>query len=137
MDRAVVNALHHLYRNGACSMAEVLALLWCGPDTEDAVDDLTEQVGELRRVSPYLNKFIKELEWQLTSLPGAGYVLGNPMSVPARKRGEARPAFAAMPYGPAWFRTVCDVIFACACTTGVALEGSKDISVPGTIRDQI
>ena len=137
MDRDIVNALHHFYQNGACSMENVLAILWCAPDTKDAVKDLTEEVGGMRCLNPYLNKFIKELEWQLMSMPRAEYVLGYPMSVPVRKRGESRPAFVAMPYGPQWFRKVCDTILACASTTGFAAEVSKDISVPGTIRDQI
>ncbi len=137
MDRDVVNALHYLYQNGASAMVDVLKPLWCGPDTEEAVKDLTEEVGDKRRLNPYLYKFIKELEWQLLSLPRAEYVLGYPLSAPIRKPGDPRPAFVAMPYGPSWFRAVCDTICARASIAGFAAEVSKDISVPGTIRDQI
>src|SRR5512145_1595407 len=98
MDRDIINAVHYLYQNGASAMQEVLAPLWCGPDTEEAVKDLTEELGDKRRLNPYLYKFLKELEWQLMSLPRGEYVLGLPLSAPQRKQGEVRAAFVAIPY---------------------------------------
>jgi hypothetical protein len=137
MDRDVVNAVHYLYQNGATEMQHVLAPLWCAPDTEDAVKDLTEEFGDKRRLNPYLYKFLKDLEGQLMSLPRGEYVLGFPLSAPQRKRGEGRAAFVAMPYGPNWFKCVCDTIVKSASSAGFVAEVSKDISVSGTVRDQI
>ena len=84
------------------------------PDTEEAVKDLTEEIGDKRRLNPYFLKFLKELESQMTSLPRAEYVLGYPLSAPQRKPGAARAAFVAMPYGPSWFKLVCTTIVATA-----------------------
>jgi hypothetical protein len=137
MDRDIVNSVHFLYQNGASEIQKILAPLWCAPDTKEAVKDLTEEIGDKRRLNPYFLKFLKELESQMTSLPTAEYVLGYPLSAPQRKPAETRAAFVAMPYGPSWFKLVCTTIVATASSLGFTAEVSKDISMPGTIRDQI
>ncbi|HEV8367548.1 MAG TPA: hypothetical protein VGQ39_06305 [Pyrinomonadaceae bacterium] len=137
MDRDVVNALHALYQHGETDAATLLSRLWCGPDSEPDLDDLAEKTGDKLRLSPYLIKFIKATEKQMSNLPRPDFVFGYPLSQRPRKQGEPRPAFIAMPYGPIWFKSVCDVIVSAVSASGFAPEVSKDLETPGQITDQI
>jgi hypothetical protein len=137
MDRDVVNALHALYQYGETDSATLLSRLWCGPDSEPDLDDIAEKRGNKLRLSPSLVKFIKATENQMANLPRPDFVFGYPLSQPPRKQGEPRPAFVAMPYGPDWFQSVCDLIVSTASACEFAAEVSKDLETPGLITDQI
>lgn len=137
MDRDVVNALHALYQYGETNANDLLSRLWCGPDSEPDLNDLAEKRRDKLRLDPYLIKFIKATENQMASLPRPDFVFGYPLSQPPRKPGEPRPAFVAMPYGPTWFQSVCDLIVTTAGGCGFAAEVSKDLETPGLITDQI
>jgi hypothetical protein len=137
MDRDVVNALHALYQYGETEAAALLSRLWCGADSAPDLDDLAEKRGDKLRLNPHLVKFIKATEDQMRNLPRPDFVFGYPLSQPPRRQGEPRPAFVAMPYGPAWFQSVCDVIVSTASECGFAAEVSKNLETPGRITDQI
>jgi hypothetical protein len=137
MDRDIVNALHALYQYGATEVDVLLSRLWCGPDSAPDLDDLAEKCGDKWELNPHLIKFIKATEKQMARLPGPDFIFGYPLSQPQRKQGERRPAFLAMPYGPGWFQSVCDVIVSTAVEWGFAAEVSKDLETPGQITDQI
>jgi hypothetical protein len=137
MDRDVVNALHALYQYGDTEVADLLSQLWCGPDSKPDLDDLAERRGDRLLLNPYLVKFIKATESQMANLPGPDFVFGYPLSQPPRQQGEPRPAFVAMPYGPDWFQSVCDVIVTSASAGGFTAEVSKDLETPGLITNQI
>lgn len=137
MDRDVVNALHFLYQQGETSSRDLLSRLWCGPDSEPDLDDMTERRGDTLRLSPYLIKFIKATEEQMANMPRPDFVFGFPLSQPPRAQGKPRPAFVAMPYGPEWFQSIRDVIVASASATGFDAEVSRDLATPGLITDQI
>jgi hypothetical protein len=137
MDRDVVNALHALYQYGEADANALLGSLWCGPDSQPDLCDIAEIFGNKLRLSPNLIKFIKAVEDQMANLPRPDFVFGYPLSQPPRKRGERRPAFVAMPYGPTWFDSVRDVIVSVASNCGFAAEVSMDMQTPGAITDQI
>ena len=137
MDRDIVNGLHALYQYGEIETAALLSELWCAADSVVDLDDLAEKRADKLRLNPYLIKFIKATENQMANLPRPDFVFGYPLSQPPRKQGEARPAFVAMPYGPAWFQSVCDLIASTASACGFAAEVSKDLQTPGLITDQI
>ena len=127
MDRDIVNGLHALYQYGEIETAALLSELWCAADSVVDLDDLAEKRADKLRLNPYLIKFIKATENQMANLPRPDFVFGYPLSQPPRKQGEARPAFVAMPYGPASTDSGC----------GFAAEVSKDLQTPGLITDQI
>ncbi len=137
MDRDVVNAIHALYQNGETESLDLLDPLWCGPDSEPDLDDLAEKSGNKLRLNPHLIKIIKATEKQMANLPRPDFVFGYPLSQLPRKQGEPRPAFVAMPYGPAWFQPVCDLIVSTGLACGFVAEVSKDLQRPGLITDQI
>jgi hypothetical protein len=137
MDRDVVNALHFLYQRGETKLTDLLAMLWCGPDSEPDIKDFTEKTDDRVRLSQHLIKFIKAVEGQLTNLPSPDFVFGFPLSEPPRSQGEPRPAFVAMPYGPAWFQPVRDIVVTTASAAGFKAEVSKDLARPRSITDQI
>jgi len=137
MDRDIVNALHALYQYGSIETTSLLSQLWCGPDSGPDLDDLTEQREGKLQLNPYLVKFIKATEKQMANLPRPDFVFGYPLSQPPRKKDASRPAFVAMPYGPDWFQTICDVIVSTSLACGFVAEVSKDLETPGQITDQI
>ncbi len=137
MDRDVVNAVHFLYQSGETKLNDLLAKLWCGPDSGPDIDDFTEKLGDRVRLSQNLIKFIKAVEGQLANLPRPDFIFGFPLSQPPRSSGEARPAFVAMPYDPSWFQSVRDVVVNTASAAGFKAEVSKDLATPGPITDQI
>ena len=137
MDRDVVNALHALYQYGETDAAALLSRLWCGADSGPDLDDMAEKQGSKLRLNPYLIKFIKATESQMANLPRPDFVFGYSLSQPPRREGEMRPAFVAMPYGPDWFQTVCEVIVSAASACGFTAEVSKELGTPGLITDQI
>jgi hypothetical protein len=137
MDRDIVNAIHALYQNGETDYFDLLDPLWCGPDSRPDLDDLAEKSGNKLRLNPYLIKFIKATENQMANLPRPDFVFGYPLSQLPRKQGELRPAFVAMPYGPAWFQPVRDLIVSTGLACGFEAEVSKDLQRPGLITDQI
>jgi hypothetical protein len=137
MDRDVVNALHFLYQSGETKSKDLLSRLWCGPDSEPDIWDLTDVQGDTYRLSPHLIRFIKAVEGQLANIPRPDFIFSFPLSQPPRRQGEPRPAFVAMPYGPIWFQSVRDVIVESATASGFAAEVSKDLARPGPIPDQI
>ena len=137
MDRDVVNALHAFCQYGETPAHDLLSRLWCGPDSEPDLDDLAEKQGDRLRLNPYLIKFIKATEGQMANMPRPDFVFGFPLRQPPRRQGEPRPAFVAMPYGPAWFQSVRDLIVSTASASGFVAEVSKDLGTPGLITDQI
>jgi hypothetical protein len=137
MDRDVVNAIHALYQHGVTPHRDLLAGLWCGPDSEPDLDDLTDKRGTNYALNPFVIRFIKATEQQLSALPRPDFVFGFPLSQPPRRQGEPRPAFVAMPYGPDWFQPVSEAIDRSAKAKGFIAEVSKNLSKPGLITHQI
>jgi hypothetical protein len=137
MDRDVVNALHQLYQSGQIQWSDLQTRLWCPPDSRPDLEGLTEESSDGVKLCQHLIRFIKAVEGQLANLPRPDYVFGFPLSQLPRKPGERRPAFVAMPYGPAWFKSVRDSVEKAACEANFTAEVSKDLATPGFITDQI
>ena len=137
MDRDVVNALHALYQFGEIPARKLFDSLWCGPDSEPDLEDLAERLGDKVRLGRHLIKFIKAAESQMAGMPRPDYIFGFPLSQRPRRKGERRPAFLAMPYGPPWFQTVRDTVVGIGTIAGFDVEVSLDLDAPGSIPNQI
>jgi hypothetical protein len=137
MDRDVVNAIHALYQFGETNARQLFDSLWCGPDSEPDLEDITERDGANVRLTKQLVRFIKATEGQLAGMPRPDFVFSFPLAQPPRRQGEPRRAFVAMPYGPPWFPVVRDTITSAATSAGFAAEVSLDLDAPGLIPNQI
>jgi hypothetical protein len=137
VDRDVVNAIHALYQSGDTDAQQLLASLWCGPDSEPDLEDIAERNGSKIRLAKQLVRFIKATEGQLSGMPRPDFVFSFPLAQPPRREGEPRRAFVAMPYGPPWFPAVRDIVMTAATSEGFAAEVSLDLDSPGLIPNQI
>jgi hypothetical protein len=137
MDRDIVNALHYLYQKGKVEWPILAEKLWCGPDSDPTVKMYVKADGKKIKLTDEMMRFFKAVEDQLANLPKPDFVFSFPFSQAIRKRGQPRPCFVAMPYGPAWFKPVKRSICTAAKAVGFQAEVSSDLATPGTITDQI
>jgi hypothetical protein len=137
MDRDIVNALHYLYQHRQAGWGILIQRLWCKGDSPPDLEKYTIADGANVWLSDELIRFLNAVEDQLANLPKPDFVFSFPLKQPPREPGEPRPCFVAMPYGPAWFEPVKQVVISAAGRTNFKAEVSKDLAKPGTITDQI
>jgi hypothetical protein len=137
MDRDTVNAVHTLYLRGGTSAGDLLASLWCGPDTEPEINMLTQLENGRYTLHPTLLAFLKAIEGQLATVPRPDFMFSFPLGDVPRQPGDKRPAFVAMPYRPKWSKPVEQTIQAAASQSNFAVEVSRNSEKPGLITNQI
>jgi hypothetical protein len=137
MDRDTVNAVHALYLNGTTKADDLLASLWCGPDSKHELNMLAQLENERYTLHPTLHAFLKAIEGQLAAVPRPDFMFSFPLGDVPRQPDDKRPAFVAMPYRPKWSKPVEQTILASASKTNFKFEVSRNSEKPGLITNQI